>query len=157
MKVKKKAQGVSLDPRRTRKLTSRECCAILGGYLGGMCTSDLVGVEAARSALEIWVEVDTEHVWESIRHQAKQGAGDVAVAIEESRSLQAKEADPGLRVFWRGLGALVSGLRTLASEKAVKTALTWLYVNDAFWPKKKVEEQFEDIGEGLGAGSVQSG
>jgi hypothetical protein len=124
----------TLDPRRARKLTSRECSMILGGYLGGMLTSDLIGVAAARDALELWVE--TEEIWSSIRFQRKRGSGATSDAIDAARDLQGTGADPALRVFWRGLGSVISGLRTVASEKAVKAAVRWIHESEEWWPKE---------------------
>ena len=130
-----------LDPRRSRKLTSRECASVIGGYLGGMATSNLIGVEVARRALGLFVADAHSMIWESIRHQADKGSGETAESINDAydvaTKMQADGANEAHRVFWRGLGATVSGLRVLASEKAVKTALNWLYEQDDFWPKEK--------------------
>ena len=123
-----------LDPRRSRKLTSRECASVLGGFLGGMATSDLLGVSKTRSALELYVNSDSP--WEAIRKQADLGSGKTGDAIEASRSLQGQSYPNADRVFWRGLGATVAGLRVLASERAVKTALRWIYEQDGFWPEE---------------------
>jgi hypothetical protein len=129
-----------LDVRKSRKLTSRECASVIGGYLGGMTTSNLIGVEVARAAIGLYVEGDTaEVIWSRFRHQADNGSGATADAVEESRQWQADGADEAHRMFWRGLGSVISGCRVLASERSVKTACTWLFQQDGFWPKPSEE------------------
>lgn len=43
-------------------------------------------------------------------------------------------------MFWRGLGSVISGCRVLASERSVRTACTWLFQQDGFWPKEEKPE-----------------
>jgi hypothetical protein len=137
-----KTKLAKLDPRKSRKLTSRECCSILGGYVGGMLTSNLIGVEAARESLEFWIECPIP--WVQIRNQADRGAAETADAIAEARAMHAQDAGEGMRMYWRGLGAVIAGLRVIASERAVSTAVRWLYQTDAWWPKKpKAEPEAE--------------
>ena len=123
-----------LDPRKSRKLTSRECASVIGGFLGGMATSNLIGPDVARATLGLWVEGEAaDALWSRLRHQATLGAAGAADAIVECREWQADGADAGHRVFWRGLGSVLSALRVRASERAVKTAATWTFQQDGFW------------------------
>lgn len=126
-----------LDPRRSRKLTSRECSSILGAFLGGMATSDLIGPEQAREGLKIWAECP--EIWEHVRFQSERKASTTAAILENARALQADGADPALRAYWRGLGAVISGLRTVSHEKAVRAAVQWCYARDDFWAPFKNE------------------
>jgi hypothetical protein len=139
--AERRMKPAKLDVRRSRKLTSRECSSIIGGYVGGMTTSDLVGVAVARAAVGLYVEGDVaEVIWSRFRHQADRGSGATADAVEESRQWQADGADEAHRIFWRGLGSVISGCRVLASERSVRTAIRWIYEQDEFWPKALAEK-----------------
>jgi len=127
------SKNARLDPRRSRKLTSRECSSIIGGYLGGMATSNLAGPEIAREAIGLFATGDmADNLWLSIRCQSQKGTNQTAMDIEKARQWQG-EGDEAHRAFWRGLGAVISGCRVLASERAVKTACAWLFEQDGFW------------------------
>jgi hypothetical protein len=131
-----------LDVRRSRKLTSRECASILGGYVGGMATSELIGVDRARATVGMFVDPYAgEAVWYALRLQAEKGSQETCDAIDAAGAeFQASSGSEAMRICWRGLGAVVGGLRVVASERAVKTALRWIYEQDGFWPEKKGEE-----------------
>jgi len=124
---------IRLDPRKARKLTDRACAHILGGWVGAMGTSSLYAPEQIREALEaiVW----NESFWLTIRKQSEFSAGFVHGELDMALGLQAEAAAPEVRALYRSLGGLVSGLRVIAHERAVRTALGWWIQQDEQWKR----------------------
>lgn len=53
----------TIDPKPARKLTTRECCKIIGSLIGGL--TGMADVEDVRSAMEWWAGNDK--LWEMMK------------------------------------------------------------------------------------------
>jgi hypothetical protein len=122
---------VKLDPRKARKLTDRACANILGGWVGAMATSTLYSTDQVRQALIDFAAND--ELWGMIRQQASQSSGATHDKISQALGYQAEDAESANRLLWRSLGGVVSGLRVLSSERAVRKAVIWWIQQDDQW------------------------
>ena len=132
-----KIKPARLDPRKAKKLTDRACANILGGWIGAMSSSTLYTSLQVHQAL--FALVTNDEVWNVIRLQSKQSARATHGGMVDALGCHAEDADPALRALWRSLGGVISGLRVLASERAVRSAVTWWCQREEDWNKMLAE------------------
>lgn len=103
----------SLDPRPSRKLTSREVAVVLGGVLGGVVMTE--GINQARGLLVVVRDHVTPREIEKFAREVRSGTQ------ESPFETPPEKRDPSARI----LGALIASLYSISSPKAIRTAIEW--------------------------------
>ena len=111
-------------------LTSRECSKVLGGLVGALCTHVALDPAGIREAVRACAESD--RLW-GLVDRLERAPPSVEEMVGEARALQGEGATAELRTAYRALGGLVSGLRSTASRRSVRTAFRWWAETDAAW------------------------
>ena len=106
-----------LDPRPARTLTSRECCKVLGGLIGGLHLSGYFGNAGVRSCVSGIAE--NQELWDKLP---------ISSALEE-RTIGGV-FDPTYGV---ALAALAGSLAEIGGKKNARIAFRWWARRDDVW------------------------
>ena len=115
-----------LDPRPARNLTSRECCKVLGGLIGGIRSAHVIPPDALRGAIGLLCDEDA--IWRLMT------PGDIRTMLG---AFPQPSGDLPASVEWvTAMGSLLGlagSLVEIGGKKNARTAFRWWAERDDAW------------------------